>query len=144
MLFAFLPFVKRLNANIKTPSADLRRGGHDNLRLICKPSSVVYGYLSNLTVACKFKRYLRLSADGQPLHLSKPIAQSCIGWGLIGSPCCQGDGELLPRHSNLTAKTAVYFCSLSLKSPSPAVNRHPCPAMLGLSSRYFRSPQPYN
>jgi len=44
----------------------------------------------------------------------------------------------------LQYKTAVYFCSLSLKSPSPAVNRHPCPAMLGLSSRYFRSPQPYN
>ena len=131
---------------MQVPTADLRRGDYNNLRLICKPSSVVYGYLSNLAVACKLKRYLRLSADGQPLHLSKPIAQSCIGWGLIGSPRYRGDGELLPRHSNLTQIKiyAVYFCSLSLKSPSPAVNRHPCPAMLGLSSRRFRGPRPYD
>ncbi len=43
--------------NKKSTAADLRCCAHDDLSLICKPSSVVYGHLSNLTVACKFKRY---------------------------------------------------------------------------------------
>lgn len=60
----------------------------------------------------------------EALELNQSIFQSCIRWGLIGSLCHQNDGELLPRHSNLTNCFAVYFCSLSLKSPSPAVNRH--------------------
>jgi len=34
-------------------------------------------------------------------------------------------GELLPRHSTLTAKAAVYFYALSRRSPSAAVSRYP-------------------
>ena len=41
-------------------------------------------------------------------------------------------------------RDAVLSVALSLKSPSPAVNRHPACVKLGLSSSYFRTPQPYN
>ena len=47
-------------------------------------------------------------------------------------------GELLPRLSILTQKIGRFFSvALSLKSPSQVFHLHPCPMMLGLSSRYF-------
>ena len=52
----------------------------------------------------------------------------CIKWGLHSTRCCQQVGELLPRHFNLTiSKKSMWryiSVALSLKSPSPAVNRH--------------------
>ena len=41
-------------------------------------------------------------------------------------------------------RDAVLSVALSLKSPSPTVNRHPACVKLGLSSSYLRTPQPYN
>ena len=47
----------------------------------------------------------------------------------------QAAGELLPRLSILTARTRRFISvALSLESPPPAVSRHPCPAVPGLSS----------
>ena len=47
-------------------------------------------------------------------------------------------GELLPRLFTLTKLTLrrLFSVALSLKSPSPDVIRHLCPAELGLSSSY--------
>ena len=104
---------------------------------VCKPSSVVYGHLSRLAVADKFKRYSRCSAGRTALLTD---TQSCNGWGLHGIPCYQDIGELLPRLSILTANGQALqaiqnqwlshlrrFISvaLSLKLPSPDVIRHP-------------------
>ena len=89
---------------------------------VCKPSSVVYGHLSRLAVADKFKRYSRYSVGRTALLTD---TQSCSGWGLHGTGCYQPVGELLPRLSILTATgsfhkenvqdlhqavAAVYFC----------------------------------
>ena len=91
---------------------------------VCKPSSVVYGHLSRLAVADKFKRYSRRSVGRTALLTD---AQSCSGWGLHCIPRYRGIGELLPRLSILTKRKALRFISvaLSLKSPSPDVIRHP-------------------
>ena len=67
---------------------------------VCKPSSVVYGHLSRLTVTSKLKRYSRCSV-GRTALLTE--TQSCSEWGLHGIPCYQDIGELLPRLSILTA-----------------------------------------
>ena len=75
---------------------------------IGKPSSVVYGHLSTLAVADKFKRYSRRSSGGQPYIT---IAQSCSEWGLHGTPRYRSVGELLPRLSTLTEAS---FCGLFL------------------------------
>ena len=79
---------------------------------VCKPSSVVYGHLSRLTVTDKLKRYSRYSV-GRTALLTE--TQSCIEWGLHGILCYHNIGELLPRLSILTVKTAVYFCCTILK-----------------------------
>ena len=67
---------------------------------VYKPSSVVYGHLSRLTVTDKLKRYSRRSVGRTALLTD---AQSCSKWGLHCIPCYQGIGELLPRLSILTA-----------------------------------------
>ena len=60
---------------------------------------------------------------------------SCTGWGLQRKPVTRNPGELLPRLSILTARTRRFISvALSLESPPPAVNRHPCPVVPGLSS----------
>ena len=49
----------------------------------------------------------------------------------------QAAGELLPRLSTLAfpcGSSRYISVALSLESPPPAVNRHPCPMVLGLSS----------
>ena len=90
---------------------------------VCKPSSVVYGHLSRLTVTDKLKRCSRYSV-GRTALLTE--TQSCSEWGLHGIPCYHDIGELLPRLSILTANgqlkknqhsrrntkpfAAVYFC----------------------------------
>ena len=88
-----------------------------------KPSSVVYGHLSSLAVAGKFKRYSRRSVGRTTLSTD---AQSCSGWGLHCIPRYRGIGELLPRLSILTVLLRRFISvALSLKSPSPDVIRHP-------------------
>ena len=73
----------------------------------------------------------------------------CIKWGLHCTCCYQQVGELLPRPFNLTNKSWRYISvALSLKSPSPAVNRHSVlrcsdfprgllPATIWLTHKYF-------
>ena len=64
---------------------------------------------------------------------------SCTGWGLQRKPVTRNPGELLPRLSILTGpeihpNRRFISVALSLESPPPAVSRHPCPAVPGLSS----------
>lgn len=90
-------------------------------KIICKPNSVLGGYLSSRIVADTVKRYRR--NGGQPNFLT-----SCTGWGLHCRPRCRGRGRLLPCLSSLAcAKKRGRFISvaLSLKLPSPVVSRHP-------------------
>ena len=92
---------------------------------VYKPSSVVYGHLSRLTVADKLKRYSRYSV-GRTALLTE--TQSCSEWGLHGILRYRNIGELLPRLSILTLRMRVrrfISVALSLKSPSPDVIRHP-------------------
>ena len=104
---------------------------------VCKPSSVVYGHLSRLTVTDKLKRCSRYSV-GRTALLTE--TQSCSEWGLHGILCYHNIGELLPRLSILTAsrrypkvysrpkpshKRRFISVALSRRSPSPDVIRHP-------------------
>ena len=75
------------------------QGQIKEFEFVYKPSSVVYGHLSRLTVADKFKRCSRQSAGRTALLAD---AQSCSGWGLHGIPRYRSIGELLPRLSILT------------------------------------------
>ena len=104
---------------------------------VYKPSSVVYGHLSRLTVTDKLKRCSRYSV-GRTALLTE--TQSCSEWGLHGILCYHNIGELLPRLSILTVsrrypkiysslKTSYMrrFISVALsrRSPLPDVIRHP-------------------
>ena len=71
--------------------------------------------------------------------------RSCSRWGLPCHPCCQGRGALLPHRFtrarvNAAASLAaiqpggLFSVALSLRSPSPVVNRHRIPVEPGLSS----------
>ena len=74
-------------------------------------------------------------ADGPPLLR----CQSCTGWGLQGTHVA-----MRPVSSYLTFPSLPYThavsvgryisVALSWESPPPGVTRHPCPAVLGLSS----------
>ena len=124
---------------------------------VCKPSSVVYGHLSSLAVADKFKRYSRRSVGRTTLLTD---AQSCSGWGLHGIPRYRGIGELLPRLSILTAsrrrqkahskqklshKRRFISVALSLKSPSPDVIRHLVLRCSDFPHDFLaKTPRPYN
>ncbi len=75
-----------------------------------------------------------------PCGATVPI-RSCSRWGLPCRPCCQERGALLPRRFALTRGLSRDACAggvisvaLSLRSPSPAVNRHRIPVEPGLSS----------
>ena len=108
---------------------------------VCKPSSVVYGHLSRLAVANKLKRCSRYSV-GRTALLTEP--QSCSGWGLHGTPCYHGIGELLPRLSILTILLWRFISvALSLKSPSPDVIRHPVLCCSDFPHG-ISAPRPYN
>ena len=123
---------------------------------VYKPSSVVYGHLSRLTVTDKLKRYSRYSV-GRTALLTE--TQSCSEWGLHGTLCYQSVGELLPRLSILTVSRRLInkhsspkrasnlrrFISVALsrRSLSPDVIRHP----VLCSSDFphgFSAPRPYN
>ena len=100
-------------------------------RLICKPSSVVYGHLSRRIVTDALQRYLRFMPDEQPCMAK---TQSCTGRGLHGTPRCRGVGELLPPLSILTDFSAVCFCCTFLGVASTGRYPASCSAVLGLSS----------
>ena len=62
---------------------------------------------------------------------------SCTGWGLQRGRVTSPPGELLPRLSILTRgfrPGRFLSVALSLESPPPAVSRHPCSVVPGLSS----------
>ena len=91
-----------------------------------KPSSVVYGHLSRLTVTDKLKRCSRYSVGRTALLTD---TQSCSEWGLHGILRYRNIGELLPRLSILTvaieSQRRFISVALSRRSPSPDVIRHP-------------------
>ena len=97
-----------------------------------KPGSVLGDHLSSPIVTDGIKRQ---PEQGRAVHCV-PLA-SCTGWGLQQPRVTRGPGELLPRLSILTPfrrKGRFLSVALSLESPPPAVSRHPCPAVPGLSS----------
>ena len=99
-------------------------------RLVYKPSSVLNGHLSRRYVAVALKRLLERAGN--------PYAPCLASGGVYTTPRHRFVGELLPRLSILTQQVGRFFSvALSLKSPSQAFHLHPCPVMLGLSSRYF-------
>ena len=89
-----------------------RRVNKKGFEFVCKPSSVVYGHLSRLTVTDKLKRYSRYSV-GRTALLTE--TQSCCGWGLHGILCYHSIGELLPRLSILTVNGRYHEGKLKAK-----------------------------
>ena len=72
--------------------------------------------------------------SGRATHIAPCLASG----GVYIAPRHRFAGELLPRLSILTRVFGRFFSvALSLKSPSQAFHLHPCPVMLGLSSRYY-------
>jgi len=61
----------------------------------------------------------------------------CSGWGLPGRDCYQTRGALLPHPFSFSVPKdgSLLSVALSLRSPSPAINRHPVTWEPGLSSR---------
>ena len=99
---------------------------------VCKPSSVLDDHLSGPAVASRLKR-LPGSATGRrrnegpkaDAHASLSILHQV---GFTARTSRQAAGELLPRLSTLASPrgdSRYISVALSLKSPSPAVNRHP-------------------
>ena len=115
-----------------------RRVNKKGFEFVCKPSSVVYGHLSRLTVTDKLKRYSRYSVGRTALYDGNPILQR-VGftwhtallryrWALT-SPFHPYRKRALPwrqtqgkRPSRLRRFISV---ALSRRSPSPDVIRHP-------------------
>ena len=99
-------------------------------RLVYKPSSVLNGHLSRRYVAVSLKRLMERAGN--------PYAPCLASSGVYITLRHRFVGELLPRLSTLTQHAGRFFSvALSLKSPSQVFHLHPCPMMLGLSSRYF-------
>lgn len=85
-----------------------------------KPSSVVDDHLSRLPVTRQLQR--RRGAAGNRIMPHCVLHQV----GFTARTSRQAVGELLPRLSSLTGKSRrCISVALSLKSPSPVVNRHP-------------------
>jgi hypothetical protein len=83
-----------------------------------------------------------------PCDAAIPI-RSCSRWGLPCRSCYQARGALLPPRFALTRGLPCGACAggvisvaLSLRSPSPAVNRHRIPVEPGLSSTTSRGQRP--
>ena len=109
---------------------------------VCKPSSVLDDHLSGPAVASRLKR-LPGSATGrrrsEPRRIAAHASLSILHQvGFTARTSRQAAGELLPRLSILASSGEERACpkasppftrsisvALSLKSPSPAVNRHP-------------------
>lgn len=98
------------------------------MRPVCKPSSVFDGHLSRPAVTDRFKRFCR-TMPGQ--HFS---VLSCTKWGLHERVVTKTSVSSYLAFPPLHLAMRYISVALSLKSPSPGVTRHPCPAVLGLSS----------
>ena len=96
----------------------------------CKPGSVENGHLSKREVASALKRYCgnRTGRPMRSLHLAPDgvymTAQS------PGRRCAL----TAPFHPYRGFPRRYLSVALALESPPPAVSRHPCPAVPGLSS----------
>jgi len=69
--------------------------------------------------------------------------ECCSGWGLHGESVTISpvrSYRTFPQ-SPLNKKRHLFSVALSLRSPSPAVSRHPCSMEPGLSSRKFLCPR---
>ena len=94
---------------------------------VCKPSSVLDGYLSTAIVTDSLQRVCR-DAE-QAFGLS-----SCTEWGLharVVTKTCVGSYPAFPP---LQLALRYISVALSLKSPSQDVILHSCSVVLGLSS----------
>lgn len=90
------------------------------LETIYKPSSVLRGYLSRFVVANKFKRHSTNAPVKAPLVRSY-LASSGV---YTASPVTEGAVSSCLAFSSLPIGR-LFSVALSLKSPSPAVSRHP-------------------
>ncbi len=133
-------------------SARRRAGLWKTVRQVaCKPGSVRPGepdrddHSSGAGVTTRFARPTRAIGAGMPLRPSRlpatpPTApiRPCSRWGLPCRPRCRGRGALLPHPFTLTRRSrragGLLSVALSLRLPSPAVDRHRIPVEPGLSS----------
>lgn len=112
----------------KKPSGWLPKGFTLCKSSVCKPSSVLNGYLSTAVVTDSLQRIRR---DAEPTF----DLISCTEWGLharVVTKACVGSYPAFPP----LQRQALRYISvaLSLKSPSQAVSLHSCSVVLGLSS----------
>ena len=91
--------------------------------MINKPSSVFSdNHLSRRTIAGTLKRH---NPEGQRAASTLPYLV-LLRMGFTKPICYQIAGVLLPRRFTLTSKAGgLLSVALSLRSPSPAVSRHP-------------------
>ena len=109
--------------------------------MACKPGSVLTcvsdGHSSRRPVARMLKQPTRTAARKFTCpKIGNHPYWSCSRWGLPCRPCHQGRGALLPHPFTLASVNGggLLSVALSLKSPSPAVNRHRISVEPGLSS----------
>lgn len=112
----------------KKPSGWLPKGFTLCKSSVCKPSSVLNGYLSTAVVTDSLQRIRRDAEQAFDLI-------SCTEWGLharVVTKACVGSYPAFPP----LQRQALRYISvaLSLKSPSQAVSLHSCSVVLGLSS----------
>ncbi len=116
------------NCAKKKPSGWLPKGFTLRKSSVCKPSSVLNGYLSTAVVTDSLQRIRRDAEQAFDLI-------SCTEWGLharVVTKACVGSYPAFPP----LQRPALRYISvaLSLKSPSQAVSLHSCSVVLGLSS----------
>ena len=105
-------------------------------RLVCKPSSVFDGHLSRTYISARFKRCGELCG---PLFCVPDLASS----GVYIAHCRQIAGELLPRLSILTEKSAVFFCCTVLEVAFTGSYPAPLPYDARTFLEYFTRPPGY-
>ena len=94
---------------------------------VCKPSSVLDGYLSTAAVTDSLQRTYRDTEQVFDLI-------SCTEWGLHERVVTKTFVGSYPAFPPLQYALRYISVALSLKSPSQAVSLHSCSAVLGLSS----------
>lgn len=104
---------------------------------VCKPGSVSDGHLS---VARGYP--LRSSHHSHNAEQALLRCRCCSGWGLHGNSVTIFPVSSYLTFPHLPKNRRLFSVALSLESPPPAVNRHPCSLEPGLSSRTLRYPRP--
>ncbi len=108
--------------------------------MACKPGSVLVctsnDHSSRLAVANKLKQPTTMEVRKRNLPNGQPSNWFCFRWGLPCRRCYQKRGALLPHPFILThaCTGGLLSVALSLRSPSPAINRHRVSVKPGLSS----------